>query len=426
LGDPYYPGQGNVGYDALHYTIDLTVDALNNTVAGTTTIDARATDNLSSFNLDLHGLQISEVTVDGSPAAFSRSADELTVEPPDLLSQGEVFTVIVTYSGVPEPVDDPGVPWADVGWLHFGDAIHVVSEPSGAMSWFPVNNHPTDKATYTFRVTVNEAYLVAANGLLTEEIDGGEMRTYVWEASDQMASYLAAIHIGHFDRVDATGPGGLPIRNFFPPDAAEWTTEPFARTAEMIEFYGDLFGPYPFEAYGAMVMDVPFPGALENQTLSAFGEDAVDELTIAHELAHQWFGNSVSVASWPDIWLNEGFATYSEALWLEHSEGPGALEGMMAELYAVVQEFGPDVPPANDLFHLSVYLRGALTLHALRLEVGDEAFFEILRTYYDRFEFRNASTFDFVAVAEEVAGRELDGLFDAWLYGAEMPALSTD
>jgi aminopeptidase N len=402
---------------------------LNNTIAGVTTIDARATDDLSAFNLDFHGLEIGDVMVDGSPASFSRMGDELTVEPLHLLSSGEVFTVAVSYSGVPEPVDDPGVPWPDVGWLHFDDAVYVLSEPSGSMSWFPVNNHPTDKATYTFRLTVDEPYSVAANGLLREEIDGGGTRTYVWEAADPMASYLAAVYIGEFERVLDEGPEGLPIRNYFPPDAAEWTTEPFARTAEMIEFYADLYGPYPFEAYGVLVMDVAFPGALENQTLSAFGEEAVDELIIAHELAHQWFGNSVSVASWPDIWLNEGFATYSEALWLEHAEGPEALEGMMAELHAVMQEMGsdaaPGAPPADDLFHASVYLRGALTLHALRLEVGDEAFFEILRTYYDRFKFGNASTSDFVAVAEEVTGRELDELFDAWLYGEDMPPLPT-
>jgi aminopeptidase N len=422
VGDPYYPQMGNGGYDALHYTLDLQVDMEANAISGTATLAARATQPLRSFNLDLHGLDVHQVTVNSLVASFSREGDELTVRPDGVLHEGEAFTVTVAYGGVPAPLDDPGMPWIGLGWLRLDSGVYVVSEPSGAMTWFPVNNHPTDKATYTFRITVDEPWVVAANGLLQQQIDRGPARTYVWEADEPMASYLAAVYIAEFERQAEQGPGGLPIRNYFPADATEQATQPFGRTADMIAFFSELFGPYPFDAYGVAVTAEALGLALENQTLSLFGSDMADEDVVAHELAHQWFGDSVTLSTWPDTWLNEGFATYASALWLEHTAGPEALEDSMRRLYSAAQYMPPPgEPPAGNLFHDTVYLRGAWTLHALRLEVGDQAFFQILRTYYDRYEYGNASTGDFIAVAEEVSGRELDAFFDACLFAREAP-----
>jgi len=203
----------------------------------------------------------------------------------------------------------------------------------------------------------------------------------------------------------------------------------------MLTYFSKLFGPYPFDVYGALVMNTDFGSALENQTMSIFGIDSIDvkdvktsELTVAHELAHQWFGDSVSVADWSDIWLNEGFAYYSEGLWVEHTDGRAALDEWVKSQYADIVKSPqfyppPGSPPANDLFNEGVYVRGGLTLHALRLEVGDETFFKILQTYFERYKGGNATTDDFIAVAQEVSGKDLKNLMDSWLYNEKLPSM---
>ena len=425
LGDPYYPQMGNGGYDVLHYTIDLSVDMDSNMITGTTTIKAQATQDLSAFNLDFLGPEISEIMVDDSPVVSSRGGNELTIMLSDALLDGDIFTVTVTYSGIPDPVDDPGVPFAQLGWVVYEPGVFALSHPSGAKSWFPVNNHPTDKATYTFLITVAKPFVVAANGLLAEEIDNGDTTTYVWETKNPMASYLTTVAIAELVVMTEEGPNGLPIRNYFPPDASEEVIAVFRPTADMIEFYSAILGPYPFEAYGVVVMNTDFPAALETQTLSTFGLGALNEETVAHELIHHWFGNSVSLATWQDIWLNEGFAVYFQGLWLEHTDGTDALNDSMNNLYdfMVAEQLSPPGDPSVEgLLSPTVYVRGAWTLHALRLQVGDEVFFYIMRAYYERFQYGNASTGDFIAVAEEVSSQNLGGLFEAWLFADEVPA----
>ncbi len=228
----------------------------------------------------------------------------------------------------------------------------------------------------------------------------------------------------------AEGPNGLPIRNYFPADRAEDGIATFAETSEMIAYFNEVFGPYPFEAYGAVVADTSLSFALETQTLSLFGKDVLDagsfaETVISHELAHQWFGNSVSLAKWQDIWLNEGFATYASVLWAEHQGGVAESKGEMNAYYTIISNQTRFVPPGNppqdDLFNGGVYLRGAWVLHALRLEVGDAVFFDILKTYYDRFKYGNAITEEFIALAEELSGQDLTDFFQGWLFDEEVP-----
>ena len=431
LGDPYYPHLGNGGYDALHYTVDLVVDVESNTVDGIATINIQATQNLSAFNLDFSGFEISEVLVGDEVVDYERQGSELTITPIVPLLEGDLFTVKVAYSGKPNPVRSEAIP-VRMGWIHSDAGIYVASEPDGAASWYPVNDHPLDKATYTLRITVPEPYVVAANGLLIDEVEKGDTTTYVWEASDPMASYLTTVNIAEYVMQTDEGPNGLPIRNFFPPELAEDAAFDFGRTPEMIEFFSEIFGPYPFEAYGVAIVD--FPAALETQTLSIFGYRHVSgsrdsEAVVAHELAHQWFGDSVSVATWQDIWLNEGFATYAEWLWLEHLEGSDVLDSYVGRVYGFVSDremLPPGNPPPGNLFNGSVYVRGALTLHALRLTVGDETFFEILRTYHKRYRYGNASTSDFIAIAEELSEQELDELFESWLYEQALPELPSE
>ncbi|MEW6405201.1 MAG: M1 family metallopeptidase [Chloroflexota bacterium] len=438
LGDSLYPSFGNGGYDVQHYTLDLTVNNVKTSdLDGITIIEAKATGNLSSFNLDFIGFEITSVTVNAEPADFERQEQELIITPSMPLAENESFTVEVQYEGSPEEMNSVALP-VQTGWINFDKGSFVMSEPDGAASFYPVNDHPLDKATYTFRVTVPKPFEVAANGALKESTDNGDTTTYVFAARDPMASYLATINIGDFDTETMESASGVLIRNYYETGLPEDVNKPFARQGEMLDYFSQIFGSYPFEIYGSLVLNVEAGTALENQTLSVYGSDMIDpqnvqetELTVAHELSHQWFGDSVSVADWGDIWLNESFATYSEGLWIEHTEGRAALDDWIKDVYGFIrenhQDFSPPgEPPADDLFNAGVYYWGALGLHALRLEAGDEAFFEILSTYYERYEGGNARTADFIAVAEEVTGKDLEAFFEGWLYSealAPIPAL---
>jgi aminopeptidase N len=435
LGDSYYPDFGNGGYDVAHYTLDIIVnDVATSNLTASTTIEAYATQDLLSFNLDFVGFDIDEVTVNGASADFSRREQEVTITPLKPLMTGQLFTVVVRYNGSPEEMQSVALP-VQTGWVTIDGGSYVLSEPDGSASFYPVNDHPLDKATYTFRVTVPDPLEVAANGVLNEIIDNGDTSTFIFEARDPMASYLATINIDEFDIETTTSDNGIPIRNYYSSELSAEVRKPFARQGEMLVYFSQVFGKYPFEVYGSMVMNTEFDTALENQTLSIYGIDMIDfedvegtELTVAHELAHQWFGDSVSVADWSDIWLNEGFATYSEGLWIEHLYGREALDEWVKSQYSDVVDYpeyfvAPGNPPANDLFNGGVYVRGGLALHALRLEVGDETFFEILPAYFERYQSGNAATEDFIAVSEEISGKDLTEFFDSWLYSETIPPI---
>ncbi|HKA82761.1 MAG TPA: M1 family metallopeptidase [Acidimicrobiales bacterium] len=424
IGDPYFPETGNGGYDVDHYALDLTWDPTHQHLDGVTTIDAVATQALSSFSLDLIGLRVTAVDVDDNPARWERPDDhELVVTPAHALAVGARFTAVVHYDGTPAPIAGP--PPLEPGFMTDGREVYVASEPDGAATFFPANDHPTDKATYEIRVTVPEDLDVAANGLRRETIArGGGIETWVFDAADPMATYLVQVVIGNLRFETQAGPAGLPIRNAYDADLPDRVGAAFARQGEMIDFFDDRFGPFPFGTYGAVVVDEDLGFALETQTLSLFGGDDVAEPVIAHELAHQWFGDHVSVGSWRDIWLNEGFATYAQWLWSEH-RGDGTVDDM-AQGFA--DTAGLDLPPADpgadQLFQATVYVRGALTLHVLRHELGDELFFELLRTWVDRYGGASATTADFEALAEAVGRRDLSQLFDAWLRAPSMPTLA--
>ncbi len=433
LGDSRYPELGNVGIDVDHYIIELRFDPGDGSIDAVATVEATATDDLEVFSLDFIGYDVSAVTVDGAAAAISRTDTKLVVAPATAIPTGEGFSVAVAYTGTPQPFQPEGMPF-QMGWMSGprGEQF-VAAEPDAARTWFPGNDHPVDKATFTFRVTVPDPLMAVANGVLTDTVEDGDDITRVFEMDQPMPTYLATVVIGDYtvvDDPDSTGVGGVPIRNLLPPGL---TLDPPPRLdlqGEMMAFMVDRFGPYPFDLYGIAV--VPgFPAALENSTLSLFGDRIVAsigffEAVLVHELAHQWFGNHVTLGDWGDIWLNEGFATYAEWLWIEERDGPEALRVKVEEQHANMSLLGlppPGNPPADDLFNASVYITGGLTLHALRLEIGDDAFFETLRTYLERFAYGTAYTADFIAVAEEMAGRDLTDLFDAWLYGDEVPDL---
>lgn len=453
IGDPYFPALGNGGYDVQHYSIVLDVDVETETIVGETTLTAQATESLSRFNLDYHGPEISSVLVNETPASFSHTEGELIITPETALDADEAFTVTVTYGGEASQLSNP-TSFASLGWIPTSDGFTALGEPSGSSSWYPVNEHPLDKATYTFELTVADPLVAVANGTLESVTEADGRSTYTWQMDEPMASYLAVLSVGDYKLDESTSADGVPIRNYFPTRLAASGEEAFANQGEMVDYFSSIFGSYPFEVYGSLVIDANIGFALETQTISTFGpriitstlagEQQGGEGTIAHELVHQWFGNSVSLSRWQDIWLNEGFATYGSWLWFEHTTGRETLDAIANTVYRNISGKGlsdegytPEViarelsryaitgdPTPDKLFDgAGIYLRGALVLHALRLTIGDEAFFETLKTYAEDYRHSNALTEDFITVAERVSGQELDDFFQAWLFDPVVPEL---
>ena len=453
IGDPYYPLLGNGGYDVQHYAIDVSIDPNAATVAGTTEIDATATEALSAFNLDYAGPAISAVTVNDQAAEFARAGDELTITPASALALGDRFTAVVTYGGNPGDRAEMET-FASLGWIRANDGVTIAGEPAGSSVWYPVNEHPADKATYSFRITVADPLVAVANGILQDVIEHDGSSTYVWEMTEPAASYLVKVNVGNFVRQDSISPDGVPIRNYFPVALANDGRYAYSRQGAMVDYFSSIFGAYPFDAYGAVVVDAPIGFSLETQTMSMFPPRIIDNVlngnlqggegTIAHELAHQWFGDSISPASWQDVWLNEGFATYASWLWFEHTDGADVLDNIVnnveaaldgdlmrqqgasdQQIAAKLKEFAiTGDPTPNKLFDTAgVYYRGALTLHALRLTIGDEAFFNTLKTYAETYKYGNATTEDFIAIAEQISGEQLDDFFQSWLFDPVVPPL---
>lgn len=643
IGDPYFPLDGNGGYDVGHYTLDLSFDAATGHLDSVATVEARATANLSSFNLDLVGLTVHGVTVDGRAARWSRDGGELTITPERGLKGGRRFTAVVRYEGVPEPVVDAlGVS----GVIRTDDGMVVIGEPHVAATWFPVNDHPLDKASYTVRTTVPAGLEVVGNGFLKSRETRHGATTFTWQQREPMAPYLATNVVGKFDitsyksdgirfydAVDpalfadiATPTSGLHLaisgqadssykrltRTIAVPAAGaemsfwvtrdtepnwdymfveahtvggdDWTTLPdlnghtstdtgyscpfggwhalhpflanyqtdngdgtcspmgatgswsaatgssdgseqwkvdlgafagrtvevaiayasdevvqahgvfvddiavttgegttsfeddgdvmdgwrvpgppagspgndndFAvgtaadlpapvgvqvrksldREPEILRFLSTQFGKYPFRDAGGIVDHAAGLGfALENQTRPIYAQEFfLDPLradaVVVHELAHQWYGDSVSVANWRDVWLNEGFATYAEWLWSE-DQGLGSAQEIYDGTFAAIAPEDPfwtlviGDPGPDALFDFPVYLRGAMTLHQLRATVGDDAFFRTLRRWATAHRDGNGSTPEFVTLAEQISGQELDTLFSTWLFTPSKPDL---
>jgi aminopeptidase N len=424
IGDPDFPKDGNGGYDVRHYGLTLSYEPATRQLAGNAAIEATAGQELTSFNLDLHGLTVSRVTVDGAQAAFGRQDDELTISPARPISKGARFTVRVDYAGVPNPVHG----YSDLGTYGFiatPDGAFVTCEPNGAKTWFPSNDHPADKATYDFRLTVPKGLTAIANG----ELEGapttsGGRTTFVWREKHPMATYLATMTAGKFEVRTGTSAKGVPVYAAVDPAFHNALDQLYTESAQITDYWSTLFGPYPFSSTGGVIDAYTAGYALENQTKPIYGGFLPDSGIIAHELAHQWFGDSVSLTRWKDLWLNEGFASYAEWLWAEH-QGQKTADDMFRKYYEnpadPMWSYPPGAARPADLFNASVYNRGAMTLHALRKEIGDSTFFALIKKWATDHQYGNATTPEFVALAEQMSGKKLDGLFDAWLYQPRRP-----
>ncbi|WP_344590190.1 M1 family metallopeptidase [Actinomadura vinacea] len=471
VGDPYTPGNGNGGYDVQHYGLRLAITPGGaRELDGTAEIRAKATERLKRFNLDLTGLQVSGVQVDGAAAQQRHEGDELIITPAKPVEKGSVFTTTVRYAGTPRPVADPVL--GRYGWIRTSDGVFVACQPSGAHNWFPSNDHPSDKATFDFQITVPDGLTAIANGEPTTPVqgsDGGgggtggapppeqippgqapsegppegpptappivpagakaaQRTTTSWQVKQPMATYLATVTVGRFSVRTGKTPGGITNISAVDPTVGGLNLDQFyAKNSQITDEFAKLFGPYPFGSTGGMVDNANVGFALETQTRPVYGSFGADESIVAHELAHQWFGDSVSVTRWQDIWLNEGFATYAEWMWDERSGG----QTVKQHFDSVYQDAGNrelwDVPTGNpgraQMFGRTVYDRGGATLHVLRTKVGDEKFFDILKTWAKERRYSNATTQQFIAVAERVSGQQLDSFFNAWLYERGRPKL---
>jgi len=429
IGDTYFPQLGNGGFDARHYDLDVAYNPDTDRLDGRTTMTARATQSLTSFDLDLQKLEVTRVEVDGRRAKFTREGDEIRITPRGTLSKGKDFKVAVTYGGIPEPLGGPIVFGSNYGWMKTADGVFVVCEPNAASTWFPSSDHPADKATYDIRIKAPKGLTGVSNGRLISTYDKGDQTVTHWRESKPMATYLATATIGKFDVRTGTTPGGTPIYVAIDPVLANSNSvDVYAVTAAATDYWSQVFGPYPFEETGAIVDDMPEAGfSLEIQSKPAYSA-VRSEQTIVHELAHQWFGDSVSVERWKDIWLNEGFATYSQWLWTEHQGVRSAHDTFLAGYNsrpadAAFWQIVVGDPQRDTMFASAVYQRGAMTLQMLRERIGDTAFFKLLPAWTKIHQYGNANTDDFIRLAEKISGRQLDDLFQTWLFTTGKPAL---
>ena len=427
-GDPYFPLAGNGGYDALHYALDIEYTAETKRFDGDALVTARATEDLHRFNLDLRDfLAVESVEVNGKRAHFEHSGQELSISPRPKLKDGDEFTVQVVYGGTQEEIVDPD--HSVEGWVPTADGAYVVNEPQGSPGWYPVNDSPKDKATFDIVVTVPAGRTVMANGELVSQTTQGGKTTWHWRELTPMAPYLATATNGTFQTNFYTLPSGLLMYDAVDPTISNpaLATTRFGAQGEVIGFFSDLYGNYPYTSGGGIADNAGFVGyALESQTRANY-PGVPGAGTIVHEIAHQWFGNAVTPEVWPDIWLNEGFARFSEWIYTEKHGGATA-QSRFDTFYARAPSHpfwavAPgDVGGPENLFASQVYDRGAMTLQALRQKIAnDDTFFAILRTWYAENRNGNASTADFVEVSERVSGLELSNFFDVWLYQVGKP-----
>ncbi|WP_053650748.1 M1 family metallopeptidase [Streptomyces sp. XY431] len=432
IGDPYYPNAGNGGYDVSHYDIRLKYTPTTDELEGTTTVLATATQDLTRFNLDFV-LSVKEVLVNGRAAKFTTSGEqELVITPSRTVAKGSPLTVVVRYADKPGEVERGGYS----AWLRTPDGGVAANEPEGAAWWFPANDHPTDKATFDVSVLVPEGTQVVSNGTQTTSSRPGWTR-YNYRQTKPQATYLATLAIGKFDIRKDTTEGGLPVITAYSPDlgvnlgAAQASVE---RTGELTDWLSTVFGPYPFETVGGYVPNVPTGYALETQgqvfySPRQFARGA-NTSVVAHELAHQWYGDSVSVQRWSDIWLNEGFARYAQWLWSEH-ENEGTAQELADYVYGYYPaddafwSVRPGDPGPDHQFAGAVYDRGAIAIQALRNTVGDDKFFAILKGWPTERKYGNATIPQFQAYAEKISGKPLGALFNTWLFTAGKPAVGS-
>ncbi len=430
--DPYLPATGNFGYRVSRYELELEYKVAINRLAGSATITAVTLAELKAFTLDLsNALAVSKVSVNGKrPSHFRTSAGKLHITLADRLPAGVAMTIAVRYGGTPRPIRSL---WGAVGFEELTEGVLVAGQPNGAASWLPCDDHPSAKASFRIQISTESPYFALANGKLLARRARAGMTTWVYEQAEPTSTYLITLQIGVYGR-HRMAKNGVEIFSVLPDRLRQNFEHDFSRQSQMMKLFVKLFGPYPLAAgYTVVVTDDDLEIPLEAQGISIFGGNHCDgqrssERLIAHELAHQWFGNSVTAQRWRHIWLHEGFACYAEWLWSEHCGERSADElarHYHQRLINSPQNLVLADPGARDMFDDRVYKRGALTLHALRNEIGDSNFFALLKDWTTRYRHSSVVTDDFTGLAANYAADSLRALWTAWLYSPKVPPLDT-
>jgi len=425
--DPYTPHSGDARIRVEHYDLDLDYKLSTNRLTATAVLDVRIEHETSTFSLDLVGLRAKKVRIDGrSRTNFSQTDRKVKVALGSPVPAGDVIRVSIDYAGAPQP---RRTRWGSLGWEELEDGLLIASQPTGAATWFPCNDVPYDKATYTVTVTTDPDYTVVGSVPPVRSVVKGR-GVWTFDIPVPTATYLMTLQIGRYTE-ERMPLGGVAGRLFYPRALAARVHADFDGLARMMTVFEEAFGTYPFGEYTVVITPDELEIPLEAQAMAIFGANHIDgehglERLVAHELAHQWFGNSVGLRRWQDIWLNEGFACYAEWIWSEASGGPSAHAKALAHharLAGLEQELVLGDPGAEAMFDDRVYKRGALALHALRLTIGDDAFFEVLRTWTSSRAYASVSTEDFIELASRISGAPLEPLFAPWLDEAALPPL---
>ncbi|GAA3766831.1 M1 family metallopeptidase [Streptomyces phyllanthi] len=438
VGDRLFPHLGNPGYDVDSYDLAFTYTGSNREpLTAVTTIDARTTTSLERVNLDFTHGKVRSVEVNGVRAAHAGAGEDLVVTPRAPLPKGRPVRITVRHTSDPRYGRDQ-----EGGWVRTRDGLAMANQADAAHLVFPCNDHPSDKAMFTIRVTAPKGHTAVASGLPVGVDRGARASTWTYRTEHPMATELAQISIGRSTVLHRTGPYGLPVRDVVPTKDRGALEKWLKKTPAHIAWMERKVGPYPFETYGLLLADARTGFALETQTLSLFERDFFTrpelpkwyvESIMVHELAHQWFGNSVSPRTWSDLWLNEGHASWYEALYAEEEAGR-SLEDRMERAYGASDQWraagGPPAAPKApkpgqkiDIFRPNVYDGAALFLYALRQKMGSPAFQRLERAWVSVYRDGVADTEDFQELASLFAKRDLRAFFRAWLYGRKTPPM---
>ncbi|MFO8099706.1 MAG: M1 family metallopeptidase [Salinibacter sp.] len=432
--------QPQPGIDVQEYDFDLTLADTTDRIRGVATVRVRVTaDTLSAVRLDLmgppegegSGMRVTAVEEEDRSVSFAHRDDLLRIRPRPGLQAGQTRTFAIRYRGTP----------ADgliIGTNRHGDRTFFGDNwPNRARHWLPVVDHLADKATVAFRVTAPAEYQVVSTGALVQDSTEGDTRTTHWRTDVPLPPKVMVIGVADFAVDTVATVDGVPVQSWVYPEDRAAGFKDLGQAPPILRFFEENLGPYPYDKL-ANVQSTTRYGGMENASAIFYSEEAVaddedDTSLLAHEIAHQWYGNTVTEADWPHLWLSEGFATYLTGLYLEHAEGADRLVSHMEDARQRVFQYHdqhPETPLVDttyrdpeELLTANPYQKGAWVLHMLRHEVGTDTFWDGLRAYYDRYRHRNASTADFRRVMEDVSGQSLGWFFDQWTRRAGHPVI---